>query len=75
MFKKEDRYLVIKRSDVQKYLGARDRTQLNTVLEKIDVCRRLDGRGNIRCVVVESDWDCYSDVWDLVEKEYNDSRR
>lgn len=69
MFEKEDRYVVIKRKDIKKYLGTRDLTQLNTILDKIEMCRKLDARRNLECVVVESDWKCYGEVWKLVEKE------
>lgn len=73
MFEKEDRYVVIKRKDIDKYLGARDKTQLATVLEKINTCRSLDMRKPMACVVVESDWKCYDVVWGLVEREYNNA--
>lgn len=57
-FVREERYIVIKRKDLseghQAFIrGYLDQIRVNTV----------------ECVVVESDWHIYEEVWDLVKQE------
>jgi len=59
-FKKEERYVVIKRKHMseafKKYLS------VELMVNKIPT---------VECVVVESDWSIYEKVWELVEEEFN----
>lgn len=56
-FKREERYIVIKR----KYLSRNDEDAIRTLLEELDV-------GTVECVVVESDWPECETVWKMIEE-------
>lgn len=76
-FKREDRYIVIKRSDLDKLKGPQV-DSLRLLLSKVST--RLPSR---ECVVVESDWPEYHLVWAMIEHRmagkpvpnFNDWRR
>ena len=65
MFKREERYLVLKIKDVDSYLYEDQLMSLD------DICRTLNYyrgfRGPIECVVVEHDWPEYEAVWKMIE--------
>ncbi|SEG16348.1 hypothetical protein [Marinobacterium lutimaris] len=68
-FKREDRYLVLKRSDIAKYLGEDDLLELEAMAEEIANRRMDDGRSReMYCVVVEHDWPNYVHVWQTVQQ-------
>ena len=69
-FKRENRYLVFKRSEIEEYLTPGQRTQLNLLANICALCREEDDKIPLECVITESDWDCYEDVWALVEQEW-----
>lgn len=71
MFALEDRYVVIKRKDIDRYLSKRDITELSIILEKIEFCRVLDGRRKFNSVVIENDWGCYHKAIELIKEEAN----
>lgn len=56
-FKREERYIVVKRKDVT----AAQEERLRKVLSANEIPTR-------ECVVVESDWPIYEGVWALVER-------
>lgn len=65
--KRENRYLIIKRSDLEK-VGI-TRTASNTInfwAEKVELFRKSQGKPPLECVVVESDWPEYELVWELI---------
>ncbi len=66
-FKKEDRYIVIKRKELA-VLDSHDQKQLNTILNKMADARAFKGKPPLECVVVESDWPIYDMVWDAVSR-------
>jgi len=55
-FKREERYIVLK----LKHLTEEEIENLYSF-----------NHAQVECVVVESDWSCYDQVWKLVEEEYN----
>ncbi len=65
-FKREERYIVLKRKHLEgMFVGVRGKIALwglNYILKRLP-------KGE--CVVVESDWSIYEKVWRLVEAEYN----
>jgi hypothetical protein len=68
-FEREDRYLVLKRSDIEKYLDDMDRLELNVFAEKIANGRMEDGRERLlKCAVVEHDWPEYEPTWKAIEE-------
>lgn len=68
-FTRENRYIVLKRKDVRGTLTPEELGQLNSVCDRIEEQRRLLAKPKLRCVVVESDWKIYNEVWALVQQE------
>ncbi|MFM2589423.1 hypothetical protein [Vibrio sp. TBV020] len=66
-FKKEDRYLVIKRSDIEKFLTYSEKEDLYQLAEVVRDGRAILTSKPLECVVVESSWPIYNDVWKMVE--------
>jgi hypothetical protein len=70
--KLEERYVVLKRSDLQKYIKRQFRLQLQGVVETINQHRDFfESKGPLKCVVVESDWPEYERVWKMIESRVN----
>lgn len=65
--KRENRYLVIKRADIAKYLGPSDVATLYQLSDTIGLSRISDNRLGLECVVVESDWPEYEPTWAAIE--------
>lgn len=65
-FKREDRYLVIKRNDIQLFLSEHKQKQLSDLASQVADGRHSDGRKPLECVVVESDWPEYQPVWQMI---------
>lgn len=65
--KRENRYTVLKDKDVKKYLNEADYTALVQLLAKVADGREGDGKPELSCVVVESDWPEYESVWKMIE--------
>jgi hypothetical protein len=63
-FKREERYIVLKLSD----LTDDEYNHIEDYLEKCMIERR-------ECVVVESDWPIYDEVWKMIEKIENEERK
>lgn len=56
-FQREERYIVLKLSD----LTENEYNHIEDYIEKCMIERR-------ECVVVESDWPIYEQVWDMIEQ-------
>ena len=72
-FEKEDRYLVIKKSDLNHVLESLNTAfpaaALRTILEQVQEYRMARGASpNMECVVVESDWPEYEPTWAAIEE-------
>jgi len=65
--KRENRYLVLKRSDIARYLGFSDQAMLLSLAESIADFRTGEGRIDLECVVVEADWPEYEPTWAAIE--------
>lgn len=64
---RENRYVVLKRSDLQKYIKREFRIQLQAVIETINQSRDFfEKKEPLQCVVVEKDWPEYEHVWELI---------
>lgn len=70
-FKKEDRYLVIKRSDIELFMTGAGKNELYRFAAIIESGRVREKKTPLECVVVESDWPIYNDVWKMVEATAN----
>ncbi len=65
--KREDRYLVFKMKDVEKYLTTEGINQLMYLELDVTTERKADGKKPLQCVVVEKDWPMYEDTWEQIE--------
>ena len=67
-FKRENKYLVLKLDDIQKYLAPWDRVSLKEVCECVEIGRKLDGKKDNRYVVVNEDEPYAEKVWELIKQ-------
>ena len=68
-FELEDRYLVLKRRDIERYLGKSDRLALVKIVEHIALGRGVDGRAcSPRYAVVRSKWANYAHTCKTIEQ-------
>ena len=66
-FKQEDRYLILKRKDIDDSLLDEDKARLHALATKVCDWRTMNGKQNIEGVVVEKDWEpIYSQVWNAI---------
>ena len=73
---RENRYLVIKRSDLERIKFAikpEAWAAYETIEKLVSISRENEGKPPLCCVVVESDWPEYEPTWDAIEKRV-DSR-
>lgn len=66
-FKREERYYVLKISDMKKYLSAEKQEAVRATAEKLNAGRAVDGKPVLQAVVIESDWPEYKRVWQMIE--------
>ncbi len=69
-FKREDRYLVLKRTDIEKAkerMTAKDWDNFQYVVGLINYTRKKNNKQPLKCVVVESDWPEYEPTWKAIE--------
>lgn len=66
-FKREDRYLVLKRCDIEMYLNKDDSMRLARISRDITNARMDKGRPPLKCVCIESDWPEYETAWSMIE--------
>ncbi|MFZ1872212.1 MAG: hypothetical protein WAU54_05405 [Chania sp.] len=64
---RENRYIVIKEADAQRYLGSLNYRVLHTIADSVERGRKTQGKEPLQCVVVESDWPEYEPVWAMIE--------
>ena len=63
----ENRYLVLKRSDIEKYISLNTQIVLANVAQAIDHHRHDEGGYSLECVVVESHWPEYEPTLSAIE--------
>jgi hypothetical protein len=72
-FKRENRYLVLKRSDIDD-LSDNWKIVLERVVDQIGAVRLERGKDErtpgINCVIVESDWPEYEIVWQMIQARF-----
>lgn len=64
---REERYIVIKISDIETSLTEQEHWQLRNILRKADDYRKELNKPTLECVVVEHDWPEYERVWKMIE--------
>ncbi len=67
-FSRENRYLVLKLTDLKAALTPTKQMTLYQLAEEVDTNRRVCGKGQLRCVVVESDWPEYEPTWEAIQQ-------
>lgn len=68
-FEREERYLVFKISDINRYLPTEQVDGLRSLAQLIDAKRIFtDGKKAFECLVVESDWPEYEPTWQAIEQ-------
>lgn len=70
-FRLEDRYVVLKIKDIEKYLHDRDLKELNLISTLISTGREADGKQALEAIVVEKDWPEYGIVYSMLERRVN----
>lgn len=63
---REFRYLVVKYKDMLRYMSEEEQMAFIELVKKIETGRERDGRGQLECVCVESDWPEYLDTWSAI---------
>ena len=66
-FTREDRYIVFKLSDVERYLTDADRAHLAMMKNEIDAGRNCANKPPFKGLIVESDWPEYEPTWKAIE--------
>ena len=66
-FKRENRYIVFKISDIERYLKSGSMAILDGLAEAIRIERALHDKEPLVCAVIESDWPEYEWVWGAIE--------
>ncbi|WP_310614072.1 hypothetical protein [Limnohabitans sp.] len=73
-FRREERYYVLKISDMRKYLSAEKQEAVHDMAGKINAGRAVDGKAFLQAVVVEHDWPEYERVWQMLETRMTTTR-
>lgn len=71
--KRENRYTVLKMSDVNDALSDGEKRALKDICDRLRFHRICIGKQELRCVVVESDWPEYEPVWNMIERRMDSS--
>jgi len=70
-FVRENRYIVLKRKDVDKYLSDEAKQKLENIIMAISLAKQPDidtgASACVDCVVVEKDWPEYEPTWLAIE--------
>lgn len=64
---REERYVVLKIKDIEHFLSTSQKDDLHDIRGTIDAYRRMTKKGELKAVVVESDWPEYETVWQMIE--------
>lgn len=63
---RENRYLVLKRKDIESCLTGTEKAILGAIASKVAMRRVDNGKGFLEVVVVESDWPEYEKTWQAI---------
>ena len=73
--KREQRYIVLKLTDVSAALTDADTKALKAICDKVTEHRVRRGAAMMDCVVVESDWPEYEPTWAAIERRVDASNK
>jgi len=74
-FERENRYIVIKRSDLPEDLPKVFYDTLLRICDAVDQERVKRRKTVLKCVVVEHDWPEYEPTWAAIKKRMEESKR
>ena len=66
-FVREERYIVFKVSDVERYLTDKDRANIAMMKMEIDTGRDCANKPPFKGLIVEADWPEYEPTWKAIE--------
>ena len=66
-FTREERYIVFKVSDIERYLTDADRSHLAMMKHEIDAGRDCTNKPPFKGLIVEADWPEYEPTWKAIE--------
>ena len=66
-FMREERYIVFKMSDVERYLTDKDRANITMMKMEIDAGRDCANKPPFKGLIVEADWPEYEPTWKAIE--------
>ena len=70
-FKKENRYFVLKCTDIQGALNVKEKAELSQLGQLINEYRARNGKEELKCVVVEHNWgEVYENTWDAIQRKF-----
>lgn len=70
-FKKENRYFVLKCTDIQGALNVKEKAELSQLGQLINEYRARNGKEELKCVVVEHNLgDVYENTWDAIQRKF-----
>ena len=69
-FKRENKYLVLKHSDVDKYLSRNEKIEFDIMLLGITTGRMNDSKNINHYVVVNEDEPYAKQVWQLIQRQW-----
>lgn len=70
-FMREERYIVFKISDVERYLTDKDRANITMMKMEIDAGRDCANKPPFKGLIVEADWPEYEPTWKAIEARVN----
>lgn len=73
--KLEQRYLVFKISDLQKFLSYEQREMLDAIDSEISIGRHHNQKQDLECLCIEKDWPEYEIVLSLLSERINHTDR
>lgn len=73
-FHREERYIVLKITDIDKSLSDAEVDTLRGICNKVEKYRGESGKRQFECVVVESDWPEYEPTWKSIEQRITNSK-
>lgn len=65
---RENRYLVLKRTDIRSSLTQAQGKMLESLAGMVEEGRSDAGKPQLQCVVIESDWPEYEPVWNMLQR-------
>lgn len=73
--KLENRYLVLKQSDLEKVLTSKQKNQLNKIASNVSSWRKKNNKPILDCLIIESDWPEHEWALHLLSKRVDNTKK